>query len=168
MNTNALREERFAQVLKEYERAFRRLAAVYERDPDLQQDLFQEIALAVWKALPGFRNQCSERTFLYRIAHNRAITHITRRGLFEGDLELASAVPDPGASPEERVSRELEMRELWQRVAGLPLSLRQVVVLALEGLANDEIAEVLGISVGNAGVRLHRAKGQLAAGGVRR
>jgi RNA polymerase sigma-70 factor (ECF subfamily) len=168
LNTARQREERFKQVLAEYERPFRRLAAVYERNPDLQQDLFQEIALAVWRALPGFRNQCSERTFFYRIAHNRAITHISRHGLLEGDWELASVVPDPGPNPEARVGREWERRELWRRVAELPLGLRQVVVLALEGLENLEIAEVLGISVGNVGVRLHRAKGQLATGGLRR
>jgi RNA polymerase sigma factor (sigma-70 family) len=162
------REERFEQVLAEYEASFCRLAAAYERDRDLQQDLFQEIALAIWKALPTFRNQCSERTFLYRIAHNRAITHI-RDGRFpQGDLDLATSLPDPSASPEANVRRARQKDELLQRVSGLPLNLRQVVVLALEGMENHEIAEVLGISAGNVAVRLHRAKHQLIAGGSRK
>ena len=157
-------ERRFEQVLDEYEAPFRRLAAAYERDWDLQQDLFQEIALAIWRALPTFRNQCSERTFFYRIAHNRAITHIRDEHFPRGDLDLAMCVPDPSPTPEANMRRAGQKYELFQRVASLPLNLRQVVVLALEGVENHEIAEVLGISVGNVAVRLHRAKTQLIAG----
>src|ERR1700744_3136531 len=79
-------EMRFERVLIDYGDSFRRLAAAYERDRDLQQDLFQEIAVAIWRALPTFRNQCSERTFFYRIAHNRAITHIRDMRFPHGDL----------------------------------------------------------------------------------
>jgi RNA polymerase sigma factor (sigma-70 family) len=157
-------EERFRRVLTEYGAAFRRLATVYERDPDMQQDLFQEIALAIWKALPSFRNQSSERTFLYRIAHNRAVTHISRTRFPYGDLDPAMSMPDPSPGPEQTAANAAQRRELQNRIATLPIGLRQVVVLALEGLENQEIAGVLGLSVGNVGVRLHRAKQQLTSG----
>jgi RNA polymerase sigma factor (sigma-70 family) len=157
-------EKRFEHVLEQYGNSFRRLAAAYERDPDLRQDLFQEIALAIWKALPAFRNQCSERTFFYRIAHNRAITHIGRSRFPPGDLDDAMSLPDPSPTPEANVHKAREKQELLERVGNLPLSLRQVVVLALEGLENSEIADVLGISGGNVAVRLHRARTQLTEG----
>jgi RNA polymerase sigma factor (sigma-70 family) len=144
------------------------LAAAYERDRDLQQDLFQEIAVAIWRALPSFRNQCSERTFFYRIAHNRAITHIRDTRFPHGGLDLAESIPDPAATPEANVTQGGQRNEMLRRVAELPLNLRQVVVLALEGVENHEIAQVLGISVGNVAVRLHRAKNQLVAGGARK
>jgi RNA polymerase sigma-70 factor (ECF subfamily) len=158
-------DQRFRRVLEEYGAPFRRLAAAYERDPDLQQDLLQEIALAVWKALPSFRNQSSERTFLYRVAHNRAVTHISRTRFPYGDLDPALAMPDPSPSPEQAVTHTDRRRELHNRITALPIGLRQVVVLALEGLGNYEIANVLGLSVGNVAVRLHRAKQQLTLGG---
>jgi RNA polymerase sigma-70 factor (ECF subfamily) len=161
-------ETRFEQVMLDYGKSFRRLAAAYERDRDLQQDLFQEIAVAIWRALPSFRNQCSERTFFYRIAHNRAITHIRDARFPHGDLDLAESLPDPSAGPEASVTLASQKDELRRRVAGLPLHLRQVVVLALEGVENHEIAEVLGISAGNVAVRLHRAKDQLVAKGARK
>ena len=52
---------------------------------------------------------------------------------------------------------------LHDAVRGLPLALRQVMVLAFEGLANDDIAAVLGLTAGNVGVRLHRGKALLKA-----
>jgi len=158
-------EQRFRRALDEYGAPFRRLAAVYERDHDLQEDLLQDIALAVWKALPSFRNESSERTFLYRIAHNRAVTHITRTRFPYGDLDPALSMPDPSPSPEQAVTHTDQRRELDKRITALPLALRQVVVLALEGLDNHEIANILGLSVGNVAVRLHRAKQQLTLGG---
>jgi RNA polymerase sigma-70 factor (ECF subfamily) len=59
-------ESRLEAVLGEYDGALRRLVAAYERDADLQRDLLQEIRLALWRALPSFRGQSSERTFIYR------------------------------------------------------------------------------------------------------
>ena len=70
------RDDRCIRLLQEHDRALRRMAASYERDPSRRQDLVQEIWLAVWQALPRFRNECSERTFVFRIAHNRAVSHI--------------------------------------------------------------------------------------------
>jgi RNA polymerase sigma factor (sigma-70 family) len=110
-------EERFRRVLHEYGAAFRRLATVYERDPDLQQDLFQDIALAIWKALPSFRNQSSERTFLYRIAHNRAVNHISRIRFPHGDLDPALSMPDPSPGPEQTAADASQRRVLQSRIA---------------------------------------------------
>ncbi len=61
----------------------RRLAAVYVNDGRDREDLVQEIAVALWQAIPKFRGEASERTWLYRIAHNTAITasaKLWRRG----------------------------------------------------------------------------------------
>src|SRR5690349_1722040 len=71
-------DEMFKRLLREHGSSLLRLAASYERDADAQRDLVQEIAFALWRALPNFRGECSERTFLFRIGHNRAITHQSR------------------------------------------------------------------------------------------
>ena len=70
------REARYLRLVSEHERAIRRLASSYERDVGRRQDLVQDIWLALWQALPGFRGDCSERTFVFRIAHNRGVSHI--------------------------------------------------------------------------------------------
>jgi RNA polymerase sigma-70 factor (ECF subfamily) len=158
------REARLDAILAEYEGPLRRLASAYEKDAELQNDLIQEIRLALWRALPAFRGQSSERTFIYRVAHNRALTHVARR--HPEQLELASAleVPDVAPNPEQIAARRWQQAELQARVAALPLTLRQVVTLVLEGLSNAEIGQVLGITEGNAAVRLTRAKKHMRIG----
>ena len=49
------------------------LAFSYEAVASVREELVQEIALAIWQALPRFRGECSERTFVFRIAHNRGL-----------------------------------------------------------------------------------------------
>lgn len=138
--------------------ALARLAASYAREPGDREDLFQDIAVAIWRALPRFRGECSERTFLFRIAHNRGIAHIARRRLpiIEAgeDLELRDARPDP----EQSLSAEQQGRRLLDAVLGLPVGYRQVVTLALEGMSYAEIGDVLGIAESNVGARLTRAR----------
>jgi RNA polymerase sigma factor (sigma-70 family) len=73
----SLIERRFDQLLARDGPALMRLAAAYTRTASDRDDLFQEIALAIWQALPGFRGESSERTFLFRIAHNRSVAYLS-------------------------------------------------------------------------------------------
>ena len=67
-------EEQWERLMREHGPSVMRLAAAHESNPANRDDLVQEIALALWKALPQFRGECSERTLVFRIAHNRAVT----------------------------------------------------------------------------------------------
>jgi RNA polymerase sigma factor (sigma-70 family) len=165
--TNREQEERFAAILSEYDKPLQRLAFAYERDADLRRDLLQEIRLALWRALPTFRNEASERTFVYRVAHNRALTQIAKRHPEQLSLSIALDRPDSSPDPEETVASKLQEAELRAKVSALPLVFRQVVSLALEGLSNREIGDVIGITEGNVAVRLTRAKRLLRIGGAR-
>src|ERR1700733_898409 len=72
-------EQQFGRILGEYGAAISRLAYSYEAVAGIREELAQEIALAIWQALPHFRGECSERTFVFRIAHNRGLPHVARR-----------------------------------------------------------------------------------------
>src|SRR5215218_6875349 len=72
-------EQWFGEVLRQYGAALSRLAASYTRHAGGREDVLQEIAFAIWRALPRFRGESSERTFIFRIAHNRAITYLAQR-----------------------------------------------------------------------------------------
>ena len=65
----------FEALLGNYGAALKRLCRAYLQDPGDQQDLLQEILMAIWSALPRFRAEASERTWMYRIAHNVALTY---------------------------------------------------------------------------------------------
>lgn len=148
-------------LLRSYEPALRRLAASYERDRALQDDLVQDMLLALFRALPGWRHECSERTFVYRVAHNRALSHLARRRPAFDDLERAASVPDPAPLPEARAVAREEHATLLAALRRLPVAQRQLLIMALEGLAPREIAEVLGITENNVAVRLTRARAAL-------
>jgi RNA polymerase sigma factor (sigma-70 family) len=157
------RDDRCVRLLHEHDRALHRLAASYERDPSRQQDLLQDIWLAVWQALPRFRGECSERTFVFRIAHNRAVSHVDHWQRRRADsLDEAAPLPATQPDPEHALSAQQRHERLRAAVQSLPIALRQIVVLSLEGLSHAEIAEIVGITENNVAVRLTRARAALA------
>jgi RNA polymerase sigma-70 factor (ECF subfamily) len=151
-------ERRFNALLDAHGRSLGRVAGIYARDAAEREDLFQEIVVAIWRALPRFRGECSERTFVFRIAHNRGITHIARRRLpttaLTSDLELVDANP----SPEQTLADQQQHGRLLDAVQRLSIGYRQVVTMVLEGMTYGEIADVLGITESNVGARLTRAR----------
>ena len=106
-------EQRFERILDEHGGAISRLAYSYEPVAGIREELGQEIALAIWKALPHFRGECSERTFVFRIAHNRGLTHVRRRRAQQqslDDLEETDEPVDPRPHPDEHLA-QMNQRE---------------------------------------------------------
>jgi RNA polymerase sigma factor (sigma-70 family) len=138
-----------------------RIARSYEADPGRAEDLVQDIHLAVWRALPRFEGKAGLRTYIARIAHNRAISHVaseTRRPL---SFVLDDETPAAGPTPEDLAVESDARRKLEEGVRRLPIGQRVVATLALEGFTPEEVASVLGITSAAASVRLHRAQTQL-------
>lgn len=157
--------DRFARLMREHGPALSRLAFGYERVPSVREELIQEIALAIWRALPAFRGECSERTFVYRIAHNRGLTHSAqRRPAHDSIDDLAPAHEPIDLTPgaEDRVALADRRARLRAAIQTLPPAHREVVMLMLEDSSHAEIADVLGISEGNVAVRLTRARKALS------
>jgi RNA polymerase sigma-70 factor (ECF subfamily) len=127
------------------------------QNPSDRQDLFQEIAMALWTALPRFRAAASERTWLYRIAHNVALTYSSkRRRQRRSEQPLAVTMRDPEPMHD---SRRLT---LLQAVQKLEVVDRQLVFLYLEGLSAREMEDITGMTADNIGVRLSRLRRKLA------
>lgn len=151
----------FETVSREYAAPLARLARAHEADPALQQDLLQEIHIALWRSLPAFQNRCSLRTWVYRVAHNVAATHVLRAKrrrasqlLNLDDIEIADDGADVGASLDE--ARALaRVSELIQKLKPID---RQVIILHLEGLSRNDIAEIAGLSFSNVAIKIHRIK----------
>jgi RNA polymerase sigma factor (sigma-70 family) len=152
----------FEQVVAEHGGMIRRIAAVAEANRALAQELEQEMLVAVWRALPGYREDASLKTFVARIAQYRATTHVAREARRPRTEEvheaLASDEPDPGAQAEADDTRA----RLAAALRGLPAGLREVAALTLEGMSPGEIADVLGVTPNAVSLRLLRAKALLA------
>ncbi|MBV9308067.1 MAG: sigma-70 family RNA polymerase sigma factor [Acidobacteriaceae bacterium] len=157
----SLIEQRFDQLLLREGPALMRLAGAYTNTSSDREDLFQEIALAIWQALPNFRGESSERTFLFRIAHNRSLAYLTNRRSLRIKPDEEERMSDPRLDPEQELLQEQERQDLLRAVRRLPVSYRQVITLALEGLSYGEMAEVLAVSETNVGTRLNRARQML-------
>ena len=164
-------EEQFDRILGEHGAAIARLAYSYETMASVREELVQEMAPAIWQALAHFRGECSERTFVFRIAHNRGLTHVWRRRPPHEPLEDIgeSEQPiDPRPHPEEQVAHKDQRERLMLAIQSLSLSHRQMIALMLEGLSHAEMSEVVGITENNVAVRLNRARKALKdAMGVR-
>ena len=153
----------YERIFEEHGPALVRLTASYESLPQAREDLLQEILLAIWRALPSFRGDCSEKTFALRVAHNRCLTHVWKRSKSPKNEAEFPEVPDPHKSPEMLAIDSSRRETLLEAIRALPVNYRQVITLALEDLAPAEIASVLGVSENNAAVRLNRARKALRA-----
>lgn len=98
---------------------------------------------------------------MFRIAHNRAMSHLAVRRLGMDGIEPQRDAPDTRPNAEQVLASHERSERLFAAVHRLPIGHRQVLMLSLEGMAYNEIAEVLGITESNVGARLTRARARL-------
>jgi RNA polymerase sigma factor (sigma-70 family) len=136
----------------------RRIASSYEVRAHLAEELVQDIYFAVWRALPSYRGDASLRTFVARIATNRAVSHVAHALRVPPSCQLDEQIPAPGKTPEGQAIALDQSSRLLVAVRSLPLTYRQTALLTLEGLSPVEIADALGITTNAVAVRMSRAK----------
>jgi RNA polymerase sigma-70 factor (ECF subfamily) len=151
-------EQVFERIVREQDAMLRRIASSYEAEAHLAEELIQEIYFAIWRALPSFRGDSQLRTFVARIATNRAATHVARALRSPPSLELSEHIPAPGDDPQSQAITIDQQKRLTSAVRRLPLAYRQAATLTLEGLSPKEIASVLGITTNAVAIRMSRAK----------
>ncbi|HEY0136154.1 MAG TPA: sigma-70 family RNA polymerase sigma factor, partial [Nannocystis sp.] len=151
---------RWAGTLADHGRGISRMAGSYTRGAAEREDLEQDIALALWQALPTFRGESSLKTFAYRVARYCCFRHVRRRKDLEDATDPAT-VADPGACIESAILRADQRARIEQALTDLPDTLESVLTLHLTGRSYAQIAETLGISERNVSVRLSRARAHL-------
>ncbi len=138
-----------------------RFSRGYEADPDRRRDLLQEIHLALWRSFEYFSGRCSLRTWVYRVAHSVAASHVVRQRRMNSalvSLEQIENMPDETADAD-RLQTIDRLLALIHRLKPLD---RQVMLAYLEGMDAASIGEVAGISAANVATRIHRIKNVLA------
>jgi RNA polymerase sigma-70 factor (ECF subfamily) len=158
-------DARYQQAARRFAAAIERLARGYEADAELRRDLVQEIHVALWRSFAYFEDQCSERSWVYRIAHNVAVSHLIVRGRLKSetlvDLEELAGISS-SEDPEASLDQRRIVDALLAAVHRLKAADRQVMLLYLEDLTAAEIGEVTGLSAGAVAVRIHRIKALLS------
>jgi len=153
---------RYAEVARTFGAALERLAGGYERDPDARRDLLQDIHVALWRSLARYDGRCSLRTWVYRVAHNTAISRVVRPrtaaptlvAIDAEDLNALAEVVDG----EQGVDRRRALDRLYALIQRLRPLDRQVMLLYLEDEDAASIAEITGLSVANISTKIYRIK----------
>ena len=165
-------EAAFGQLMQaHYEHVFRLVHGILRNEHDAR-DVCQEVWLAVWKHLPGFRGGSKFTTWVHPIATRRAIDHLRKRRRWydrflpiSGDPEESGTVAEPVTT--ETARDDLDRTERKDRfeaaLAALPPMHRTVLALReVQGLAYDEIARAVKIPTGTVMSRLYHARRLLA------
>lgn len=145
----------FEDIYSEYYPRVYRLCMGYANDDARAKDMTQEIFIAIWKSLDGFRHEAAVGTWVYRIATNHCLRAVAKESRVV-HTELPQQLPEaPAPDTEER------LKLLYRCIAELKETERIIISLVLEGLPQAEIAAIAGLSEGNTRVKVHRIKEQL-------
>jgi RNA polymerase sigma factor (sigma-70 family) len=151
----------FRQILQQHAALLGRVSAAYEANFHLRQELLQEISLAVWQALEKFKGESSVKTYVLRVAHNKAITHVAyhaKQPRNDSYCEIETPQPSHLTSTDVQIAQQQQIHTMLNEIRKMPIQTRQVVTMSMEGLSYSEIADACGISSTNAGVILNRAR----------
>lgn len=147
----------FNELYNRYSPQIYRVCMGYINDSEQARDLTQETFVSVWKGLPGFRNESSISTWIFRIATNNCL-----RALERTRKMIKTELPPNLAAPAYDTHDDDKLAFLYSCIAELPETERIIISLVLEDLPHAEIAAIVGISHGNVRIKVHRIKEKLA------
>jgi RNA polymerase sigma-70 factor, ECF subfamily len=152
-------EKEFIELINKHQGILHKICNIYfYRNPN-KEDYYQEILIRLWKAYPSFRNQSAFSTWLYRVAINTAIDLVRKQNLQPRYTNLSKIEYN---IPEHELYIESDKKDiLYQAINHLSDVEKAIVILYLEDYSYKEIAEIIGISESNTGVKINRIKSQL-------
>lgn len=153
-------EEEFLKSVNQHQGIIFKVCRMYCSDNADAEDLFQEILLQLWKSWPNFNQNSKISTWMYQIGLNTAITRLrknNRKPIHHYLSKADDAIPD--AAPE-RLDILFD-KELQEAIVELNKLDKALVMLYLDEKTYKEIAEIMGLSENNVGVKINRIKKKL-------
>ena len=150
-------EKTFIELIRQNERLIYKVCSMYISDGFPLADLYQEVVYNLWKSFPTFRNECSESTWMYRIALNTCITGMRKelkRPPHVPILELKECLMEPE-------SMESNIKEMYKLIYQLNTLERAIILLYLEEKTYQEIADITGLTLNNIAIKIKRIKEKL-------
>jgi RNA polymerase sigma-70 factor (ECF subfamily) len=150
------KETDFSRIVREHKSTIYTVCYMFSKDKQEVDDLFQEVLVKLWQGYDSFQGKSDLRTWIYRVSLNTCIS-IDRKKKRRKTQPLLEGIDlfdknDAG-------NRQTDM--LHERIGRLQPFDRAIVLLWLENMSYDEIAQIVGISVKNVSVKLYRIKEQL-------
>lgn len=156
--TNIRQLEVFKEWIDQHKNSIFKITRAYARTPMDQDDLFQEISIQIWNSIPGFKERSSPITWIYRVALNTALKWVRdkRNDLPVEDLQNIQSILTENLEPTDD-----RLNWLYAEIYSLNEIDRCVVLLLLDNFSYKEMANILGISESNVGVKINRIKKHL-------
>lgn len=152
-------ENEFISLINKHKAILHKICNSYFYRNPYKEDYFQEMLIRAWKSFPNFKNKSAFSTWLYRVSLNTAIDIIRKQNLYpiHDDLtKMEFNIPERESYPEP------DMKDLLYRAINLLSDVEKAIILLyLEEYSYKEIAEIIGITESNIGVKLNRIKNQL-------
>jgi RNA polymerase sigma-70 factor (ECF subfamily) len=157
---NNKQKEEFLKLISEHQDLIRKVAAIYHKNRADQEDAFQEIVVNLWQAYPTFRGESKISTWMYRVALNTVISGFRKASnriqKNRTDIQITDEVLD--ASDEDLTE---EIACLYQAIDYLSKIEKAIIMLYMEEKTYDDIAEIMGMTRTNVGVKINRIKKKL-------
>jgi RNA polymerase sigma-70 factor (ECF subfamily) len=152
-------EKYFIDLINEHQGLIHKVCIMYEANREARNDLFQEVVLQLWKSFHTFRGDAKITTWMYRIALNTAISGLRKQGrqiqtqnLNDYHFNISDREPD---------NQEENFEKLQWAIRNLSEIERAMIMMALDEVPYDEIAETIGITQNNVRVRMNRIREKL-------
>lgn len=153
------KEKEFLTRIETHKGILYKVSKMYMDNPDDQQDLFQEIVCQLWKAYETFKGESQFSTWMYRVAINTSIVFLKKEKRKVDKYEIASE--NIGEEESDADVKENQLEHFYRAVQQLDKIDKAIIFYQLEGFSHKEIGRNMGISEGNARVKLNRAKEKL-------
>ena len=150
-------ELQFTRMVKEYRKTIYTVCYFFSKDTEEVNDLYQEILINLWKGFPNYRGESSLKAWIWRVGLNTCSNQERKK---KSRIQTGPLSMDIGLyNDEDAGSRQIQM--LYDRINRLDVFDRAIILLWLENMTYQDIADVVGISVSNVTTRLFRIKEQL-------
>ena len=155
----AEQQQEFIKQLNENQRVIHKICKIYMDNPSDHEDLFQEIVIQLWKAYPNFRGEAKFSTWAYRIGLNTALA-LFRKQKRDVPADSMEILPEIKIA-EENDDQTTQIQAMYDAIHQLSDVEKALIMMYLDDKPYREISEILGITEGNARVKMNRAKEKL-------
>lgn len=150
-------ELQFTRMVKEYRKTIYTVCYFFSKDTEEVNDLYQEILINLWRGFPNYRGESSLKTWIWRVSLNTCSNQERKKKSRIQTVPLSIDIDL--YNDDDAGSRQIQM--LYDRINRLDVFDRAIILLWLENMTYQDIADVVGISVSNVTTRLFRIKEQL-------
>jgi RNA polymerase sigma-70 factor (ECF subfamily) len=150
-------QQQFEQIIAEHNGILYKIGRAYTNNTDDFDDLYQDMLVQVWQALPSFKQASKLSTWLYRVCLNTALLYQRRdrkQVKTASNQEVLNQLPDDSAQSLQQVQeREHKIELLYACIYELPRLDRAIILLHLEKKKYEEIAHIVGLQANHIGVK---------------